>query len=201
MRPLRGCEMPLPNASDAEKARIYQQFQGLTLLPIGVGSITSDLMDALRNQTFVDTLNEDELRRINLVGAASSTMSFSGPMPDTHVIHNVSQSTTGEATAFFSPGKGEVWKLLGASTAGQTTNGNSINYTLIVAPSGLSGTAVLGAGVIYVAVSTATTAFLPFSETGTEDAVYVTEDYPLYLFASWSGTAETNVNASFIRVR
>tara|TARA_R110002110_G_scaffold70410_1_gene188996 strand:- start:1709 stop:2290 length:582 start_codon:yes stop_codon:yes gene_type:complete len=193
--------MPLPDASEAEKSRLYVQFQGLTLLPTGTGAITSDLMDALRNQTFVDTLNEDELRRINLVGAASSTMSFSGPMPDTHVIHNVSTSTTNEANVFFSPGKGEVWKLLGASTAGQTTNGNSINYTLIVGPSGLSGTAVLSAGVVYVSVSTGTTGFLPFSETGTEDAVYVSEDYPLYLYANWSGTAEVNVNASFIRVR
>ena len=193
--------MPLPDAEPPENSRLYEELKSKTALPGASGAITADLIDSLKNSTFVDADNEDQLRRLVLLMQATGAGSTSGPMPDTHVIYNVNGSTSSVSTEFFRPGVGEVWKVLGASTAGQTTNGNSINYTLTVAPKGLSGTDPLGQGVAYVTTSSATTGFLPLAETGTEDEVYATHDYPLYLYVSFSGTANYNVNASFIRVR
>jgi hypothetical protein len=193
--------MPLPDAEPPDQSRLYEELKSKTALPGASGAITADLIDNLKNATFLDSDNEDQLRRLVLLMQATGAGSTSGPMPDTHVIYNVSGSTSTVSTEFFRPGVGEVWKLLGAATGGQTTNGNSINYTLTVAPKGLTGTAPLGQGVAWVTASSASTGFFPFAETGTEDDVYVTEDYPLYLYVSFSGTADYNVNASFIRVR
>jgi hypothetical protein len=193
--------MPLPDADPPETSRLYEELKSKTALPGATGAVTADLIDNLKNATFLDAENEDQLRRLVLLMEATGAGSTSGPIADSHVIYNVNGSTTATSTEFFRPGVGEVWKVLGASTAGQTTNGNSVNYTLTVAPKGLSGTAPLGQGVAYVTTSTATTGFTPLAETGTEDEVYATHDYPLYLYVSFSGTAEYNVNACFIRVR
>ena len=120
--------MPLPDASDAEKARIYEQFQSLNALAGSSDGLTDQLMDALRLQTFVDTNNEDELRRIALVGSATQTLSFSGALPGTgqiivHTIDSNAQQT------IFQPGIGEVYQLVGISFS-RTAGTGSSTYTM-----------------------------------------------------------------------
>ena len=75
--------MPLPDAPPVETSRIYQQFKGLNALGNVTGAISSDLMDNIRLQQFVDFNSEDELRRMLLVGLASQTMSAAGPIANT----------------------------------------------------------------------------------------------------------------------
>jgi hypothetical protein len=120
--------MPLPDASDAEKARIYRQFQSKNALAGDSNGLTDQLMDALRLQTFVDTHNEDELRRISLVGSATQTMSFSGPIPGSGQIIVATIDSNVKQT-IFQPGIGEVYQLVGISFE-RTAGSGSSTYTL-----------------------------------------------------------------------
>tara|TARA_R110000822_G_scaffold134711_1_gene272392 strand:+ start:1070 stop:1633 length:564 start_codon:yes stop_codon:yes gene_type:complete len=120
--------MPLPDASDVEKARIYRQFQSKNALAGDSNGLTDQLMDALRLQTFVDTNNEDELRRVALVGASTRTMSFSGPIPGSAQIYIATIDDNSQQT-IFQPGIGEVWQLVGISFT-RTAGTGSSTYTM-----------------------------------------------------------------------
>lgn len=116
MQPLRGCEMPLPNAEPVENSRLYQELKVKTAFTGVSGGITADLMDSLKNAQFVEGNQEDELRRIRLIQEVTNTTSSSGPFPDTSKIDVASDITASGGTATFSPaGLGEVWRVIGAS--------------------------------------------------------------------------------------
>ena len=101
--------MPLPDAPPPKSSRVYQQTTGKTLQ-----SLTVDNLDTISDPVFLDRNSEDELRRINLVGAASDLKSFSGPIPGTLQVVTSTGTSTGNNIAF-QPDAGEVWELTAAS--------------------------------------------------------------------------------------
>lgn len=104
--------MPLPDADPPEKSRLYEELKSKTALPGGSGAITADLIDNLKNATFVDADNEDQLRRLLLISLATGAGSISGPLAGTSKFVSVTVTDTNKAT-LFQPGVGEVWQLMG----------------------------------------------------------------------------------------
>ena len=108
MRPLRGCEMPLPNSEPVENSRLYQELKVKTAFTGVSGGITADLMDSLKNAQFVEGNQEDELRRIRLIQDVTNTTSSSGPMPDTSKLETDDVTASGGTATFAPAGLGEV---------------------------------------------------------------------------------------------
>jgi hypothetical protein len=112
--------MPLPFAPPPEDSNLYQQLESTTL-----NTLTPDQLDTIRAKTFSQGTegNEDEYRRLLLLGLAADKLSVSGPMPQTGVIKNVS-ITSNTIFEIFRPNEGEVYVLCGAEleeTAGTAT--------------------------------------------------------------------------------
>ena len=93
---------PLPFAPPPKDSNLYQQLESTTL-----NTLTPEQLDTIRAKTFSQGTegNEDEYRRLLLLGLASDKLSLSGPMPKTSKI--VTATVTG------SPAAGEVWSIQG----------------------------------------------------------------------------------------
>jgi hypothetical protein len=103
--------MPLPDAEPPEESRLYEELKSKNALGGATGGNTANLMDALRLATFLDPENEDQLRRILLIGQASGTTSSSGPIPGTGTTAFFEATNSGTRYTIFTPGPGEVWLL------------------------------------------------------------------------------------------
>lgn len=104
--------MPLPDAEAPEESRLYEELKSKNALGGATGGNTAALMDALRLATFLDAENEDQLRRLLLIGQASGTTSSSGPIPGTSTTaYKNDVTSSGTRYNIFQPGPGEVWLL------------------------------------------------------------------------------------------
>ena len=199
MRPLRGCEMPLPDAPDVETSRIYQQFKGLTALGNVTGAISSNLMDNVRLQQFVDFNSEDELRRIRLIqdvtNTASQTMSSSGPIANTGRIEVIT-ATENSTLEVFRPGAGEVWQLTAASA---TSSGGAVRFKLGL----ITGDSVaITTEFIEIADVSPVTTTIQFSFVDLPGPLFIDQNaYMVCNFSSMSVGEEGICRCSFIRVR
>jgi hypothetical protein len=112
---------PLPFAPPPKDSSLYQQLESTTLQ-----TLTADQLDTIRAKTFSQGTegNEDEYRRLLLLGLAADQLSISGPIPATGQIKVASCDTSGDIVTAFQPSSGEVWQLVGAiGTAGSGTSG------------------------------------------------------------------------------
>ena len=193
--------MPLPDAEPPEKSRLYEELKSKTALPGASGAVTADLLDNLKNATFLDAENEDQLRRLVLLIQATGAGSLSGPLADSVVIHNINDTSAG-GYFFFTPGIGEIWQFMGASTAGQQTNSNTITYNIGTCPSTATGSEFVTQGVKWLNYGSASNGQFPIIESDTNsEPSYVSRDYPCFLYIEGSGFTNFNVNAAFVRVR
>ena len=118
--------MPLPDADPPEQSRLYEELKSKTALPSATGAITPDLLDNLKNATFVDADNEDQLRRLVLLMQATGVGSVSGPIPGTQTIIPFT-TTTNDFIDMFTPGVGEVYQYIAGSV--NSVTGGSGNIT------------------------------------------------------------------------
>ena len=99
---------PLPFAPPPKDSSLYQQQESTTLI-----TLTPDQLDTIRAKTFSQGTegNEDEYRRLLLLGLAADKLSVSGPIPGTQQIVQATYTGTGDDADFFKPNVGEVWQL------------------------------------------------------------------------------------------
>jgi len=111
--------LPIPDAPEPKKSNVYKQLSSEQL-----GSMSKTNFDIVQDPVFIAQDNEDELRRINLVGAATSMKSFSGPIPGTGKIETFSQSvSSGTTYDVWTPSSGEVWELVSADYSATLSSG------------------------------------------------------------------------------
>ena len=77
--------------------------------------ITADQLATIRAKTFSQGTdgNEDEYRRILLLGLAANQLSLSGPMSNSSKIVTATSDTSGEIVDIFTPSTGECWEVQG----------------------------------------------------------------------------------------
>jgi hypothetical protein len=111
--------MPLPDAEPPEKSRLYEELKSKTALMGGSGAVTADLIDNLKNATFLDADNEDQLRRLKLLMEVTGTGSMSGPFPASVDVVTFTSTTSGTAVSVDQTGVwnnvGEIWKVYAPS--------------------------------------------------------------------------------------
>lgn len=112
--------MPLPNAPDPEKSNIYRQLSSNTL-----DDLTQTNFDIVRNPVFLSSDNEDELRRLKLVGELGGYSSSSGPMS----LHHVSETITSGGYVNLKP-PGEGMYQLQALSAEVSNQAGTQKFTL-----------------------------------------------------------------------
>ena len=167
--------MPLPQTPDPEESNLYRQLSSEQL-----GSVDKDNFDIVQDSVFIDSANEDELRRINLVGQATNMQSQSGPIPGTYQI--IQKSGT-SVIVILEPGDGEVWQL--QSLAVSTLAGSGINFRLNDGTTNMLLATASGSGVV---------AAVP------DAPIYITK--PAKIDCAVQGSSGTNiVQGAFIRVR
>jgi len=100
--------MPLPFAPPPKESSLYQQLESTTL-----NTLTADQLDTIKGKTFSQGTegNEDEYRRLLLLGLAADKISTSGPIPGTAKVVEISYDDN-EYLNYFIPGEGEVWKVM-----------------------------------------------------------------------------------------
>lgn len=104
--------MPLPFAPPPKDSSLYQQLESTTLK-----TLTPAQLDTIRAKTFSQGTegNEDEYRRLLLLGLAASQLSLSGPMPGTVDVITFSTSSSGTQVGCDEDGfyktEGSVWKI------------------------------------------------------------------------------------------
>ena len=101
----RGVNVPLPDATDPADSNVYQQLSSNTL---------DDLDDTnykiVRDPVFLSSENEDELRRLKLVGELTGHSSSSGPLADGGGPKSVSVDYDVTGPVILAP-IGEVWRV------------------------------------------------------------------------------------------
>ena len=111
--------MPLPFAPPPKDSSLYQQLESTTL-----DTLTADQLQTIKDKTFSQGTegNEDEYRRLLLLGLAADKLSLCGPIPGTSVLKEVTHTGTGSLD-LFTPTEG-VWQLMTASKDGNASNNN-----------------------------------------------------------------------------
>ena len=102
---------PLPFAPPPKDSSLYQQLESTTLQ-----TLTADQLDTIRAKTFSQGTdgNEDEYRRLLLLGLASQAASISGPIPNTQFVTSYTLADDGFYDNLI-PAVGEVWQVVGIS--------------------------------------------------------------------------------------
>ena len=179
--------MPLPDAGDPVKSRVYQAVKGTKL-----DEVSDDMIDNAREAMIAEPYNEDEFRRLILLQFASNKMVASGPLPDTQKIIQTTYTSTGDDADFFKPSDDEVWMLVGGDTLGSGGTG-AINWSLKDADGNL-------ALVFQTSVNGQEPLFQNSNNNNIPSPLYITSDN--WLYANITSVA-TSVRASisFIRVR
>ena len=177
---------PLPFAPPPKDSSLYQQLESTTLQ-----TLTADQLDAIRVKTFSQGTegNEDEYRRLLLLGLAANQLSLSGPIRGTQKI--VTATSTGGAVTLFQPEAGQVWELVAIS---QTRTGGSGSTTTALRLADGSNTVLIE----------------EFADNSGEAAIATSESHPIritnanYLTIAYSpGANATNIigYASVVQVR
>lgn len=185
--------MPLPDADPPEMSRLYEELKSKTALPGATGAITADLLDNLKNATFLDADNEDQLRRLVLLMQATGAGSVSGPLAGGQELVEFQVTGSGYNT-IFTPGVGEMYQYAGGC----------IN-TIV----GISGTVTVemdfanttsGARLLFIDQATASSSDQPLVESNPGSPLYF--GYPQVLRIRGEGTfTEINTTHNIIRVR
>jgi hypothetical protein len=102
---------PLPFAPPPKDSNLYQQLESTTLQ-----TLTADQLDAIRAKTFSQGTegNEDEYRRLLLLGLAADSISLSGPIPGTSQISGATGADTNQTLTIFEGVAGQVWEMIAA---------------------------------------------------------------------------------------
>ena len=117
--------MPLPDAPDPDNTILYEQLRSKTL-----SDLTIAQLDQFRSQFFVNGINEDDFRRLELIFNAANLTSSSGVIPGSTKIVSVTSTSDGSYVTLFQPNKGEIWVVNSAhmSKVGSGTTVHSISY-------------------------------------------------------------------------
>lgn len=99
--------MPLPFAPPPEDSSLYQQLESTTLQ-----TLTGEQLDTIRAKTFSQGTegNEDEYRRLLLLGLAADKLSVSGPIEVKYQLLEI-DGANDDPTIFFQPDVGQIWQL------------------------------------------------------------------------------------------
>lgn len=106
------------------------------LSPKKIGDSPGTLIDAQSKDVFLEASNIQALEDINLVNQA--TMRDGRPIPGTGVIFSHTQTGTSREV-WFTPEKGEVWKLIVAGSTAASSPAASVTYYLYIACKDQSG--------------------------------------------------------------
>jgi hypothetical protein len=184
--------MPLPDADPPNESRLYEELKSKTALPSATGAITPDLLDNLKNATFLDAENEDQLRRLVLLMQATGVGSMSGPIPGTQKIQHHDITAT-NYTTILTPGVGEVWQFTGLSSRGTVGISGTIVYELDIY------NATDDTRLLIIDASTSSSADFPITE---QNFTPVNIAYPQVCRVRVEGTfTEARLASGFIRVR
>jgi len=125
--------MPLPFAPPPKDSNLYQQLESTTLQ-----TLTADQLDTIRAKTFSQGTegNEDEYRRLLLLGLAADQLSLSGPMPNTGRIQSTAFTGATQTKTVASCNEGEVWQVTGAS--GLVSGGSGTAVFVLALTDGVS---------------------------------------------------------------
>ena len=186
--------MPLPDADPPEKSRLYEELKSKTALPSATGAITPDLVDSLKNATFTDYENEDQLRRLVLLMQATGVGSMSGPLPGQQRIIEIDNTTPSTYVTAFTPGVGEVWQFQGFNTRGASGVSGTLSYELDFYNPNTTDRLLL------IDASSSSSSDFPLIESGQAYPVYLT--YPFVCRVRVEGTFTTSfLSVGFFRVR
>jgi hypothetical protein len=187
--------MPIPDANEPKDSNVYKQLSSEQL-----GTISKSNFDIVQDPVFIDQNNEDELRRINLVGSATGMKSYSGPIPGTAFIH-VTSNPSSSAQDGFIPEAGEVWLWMGGGASLGSASGTIKSYTSMYTPA--RGRNHDGAAASFVIVEETTTSdYTAISYDVPDTNIYVTSNN--YLRIQINGTytsSESSVKMGYVRVR
>ena len=123
--------MPLPFAPPPDESKLYQQLESTTLQ-----TLTSDQLDTIRAKTFSQGTegNEDEYRRLLLLGTAANQLSTSGPMPGSMVMQETTV-TDGTGTAMLTCPEGQVLQVINYNYKAVGSSG-TLTFTGFMGPKG-----------------------------------------------------------------
>lgn len=91
-----------------KESNVFDQLRSKQLV-----GVSRDNFSSATDQTFIEECNLDEFKLINVIGQATNMQSQSGPIPGTMK----ATTQTYDDNAYynlFSPGNGEVWKVVAA---------------------------------------------------------------------------------------
>jgi hypothetical protein len=186
--------MPLPDADPPEKSRLYEELKSKTALPSATGAITPDLVDSLKNATFTDAENEDQLRRLVLLMQATGVGSMSGPLPGQQKIIETQVDNANTYVSVFSPGVGEVWQFQGFNSRGASGVSGTLSYELDF------HNTVTNERLLLIDASSSSSSDFPLIESGQAYPVYLT--YPFECRVRVEGTFTFSLlSTGFFRVR
>lgn len=97
--------MPLPNAPPPKDSNVYQQLSSNTL-----DDLTNTNYEVVRDPVFIDPSNEDEIRRLKLIGEITGHSSSSGTLADAGGYVNNSEAYNVTGPYVFA-NVGEVWRV------------------------------------------------------------------------------------------
>ena len=116
--------MPLPDAEDTKTSNLYSMLRSSQLSTIAQADF-----DKVQSPVFIESVFEDEMRRLNLVGQASNKQSQSGPLVNTQKI--VSASSDGSLVTIFRPDPNEVWEVVALSQTRTNASGSTTTAVYI----------------------------------------------------------------------
>jgi len=131
---------PLPFAPPPKDSSLYQQLESTTLQ-----TLTADQLATIRAKTFSQGTdgNEDEYRRLLLLGLAADKLSLSGPIPGTGQIINTTVDTNNGDEEIFTPAAGEVWQVVGIGMVIGTGAQGGTAYLKVENPSDSGNAAII----------------------------------------------------------
>ena len=195
---------PLPFAPPPKDSSLYQQLESTTLQ-----TLTADQLDTIRAKTFSQGTegNEDEYRRLLLLGLAANQLSLSGPIANAGAIKQYIQTSNTDVQEI-KPPKGEVWNIQAISihnTASLSTNQTYYFYMsddASVAASAVPSTST-DVWVSSYATSSTVIAWETFHEDFNKPILATNSMYPR-LYGNFSGVGageEVYWQVSYVRVR
>ena len=171
---------------DDDQNKLYTDFSGRNVLT----GITADNFDSLRQFGFINPKNKDFFDDLLRIGALSSQISSSGPMPGTAEGISVTATDAGSVVAK-KPEDGEVYQLIGASVGVKYTGQTSVILQLRDDASNVS-----------IELSDSTAQGEPFPENAFISPIFITKELFLQCTFVGSGTGGTgDVRIGVIRVR
>ena len=174
-------------APNPKKQQVYRNLQNKKL-----SDVTAKDIQQLTDPTFIQATNQDALITYNMLNKAM--MRDGLPMPGTLHLEVQTFTSVGYRT-FFTPGKGEVWRIIGCSVASTT---------------GLSGTGIIEVDItntttfnrlILVDQSFTSSSDFPATEISFTGAAYVDENHRVTIRAEGTWTSVNNVCLGLIRIR